>query len=477
MAVRVDWPSWVWPLMVAGLAAPVGLLAGVAPEFAIAAALALAFLLLISSDLATGVVLFTGISFFETVPGLGGASLTKFVGLLLALAWLGTLATRPDVKGDFLRVHPRISGALIMFLAWNGLSYAWSEHPASALDALSRFALNAILFLLVFTAIRRERDVLRVFWAFIIGASLATIVGVLSGSGPTPYGEAARISSSSDNANELAAVLVASFSLAAGLALVARRSPALRTAAFGAAAISLAGIVLTVSRSGLIALFVAVIAAIVFAGRWRPRVLVMSALVVGSAVLYFAAFAPATARERVTSSEKGGHGREDIWKVGWRMVEAHPVRGVGAGNFSTSSIHYLLVQPGLLRRSDFIVDTQKVAHNAYLQAWAETGVIGLGLFLAVILGLLACSLRAIKRFERDGNLMMEVLARAQLVGTIGLLSSLFFSSDEYNKQLWLLLAMGPAMLAIASRHDDEPVSEPADVDGRPAAPSELNPAT
>ena len=76
-------------------------------------------------------------------------------------------------------------------------------------------------------------------------------------------------------------------------------------------------------------------------------------------------------------------------------------------------------------------------------------MIGLGLFLAVILGLLSCSLKAIKRFERDGNLLMEILSRAQLVACIGLLSSLFFSSDEYNKQLWLLLAMGPAMLAIA----------------------------
>ena len=49
-----------------------------------------------------------------------------------------------------------------------------------------------------------------------------------------------------------------------------------------------------------------------------------------------------------------------------------------------------------VRRADFIVDTQKVAHNAYLQAWAETGIIGLALFLAVILGLLSCSLKAIR---------------------------------------------------------------------------------
>jgi O-antigen ligase len=453
MAVRADWTRWIWPLMLAGLAALLGLLAGLAPEFAIAAALAIAFLVLISSDLAVGVVLFAGISFFETVPGLGGTSLTKFVGLLLALAWLGTVATQPDAKRDFLRVHPRIMGALLMFLAWNGLSYAWSEHPAAALDALSRFALNGILFLVVFTAIRNERDVVRVFWAFVVGASLAVVVGVLTGAGPTPYGEAARVTSSSNDSNELAALLVASLALATGLALVARRKPALRIVAFGAAAVSLSGIILTVSRSGLIALVVAVIAAIIFAGRWRPRVVAMSAVIVGCSVLYFAFVAPTATRERVTSSDEGGHGREDIWKVAWRMVEAHPIRGVGAGNFPTSSIHYLLIQPGVLRRSDFIVDTQKVAHNAYLQAWAETGIIGLGLFLAVIIGVLACSLKAIKRFERDENLMMEVLARAQLVGCIGILASLFFASNEYNKQLWLLLAMGPAMLAIAKARD------------------------
>ena len=459
MAVRADWARWGWPLLMAGVAAPVGFLAGWAPELAFATAIGLAFLLVIASDLAIGVVVFTAISFFETVPGLSGASLTKFVGLLLALAWLGTLATQPDAKRDFLRVHPRISGALLIFLAWNGLSATWSEQPAGALDALSRFGLNAILFLIVFTAIRNERDVIRVFAAFVIGASLATIAGVLTGSGPTPYGEAARISGASDNSNELAAVLVASLALSTGLAIVARRSPVLRLAAFGAGVLSLAGIVLTVSRSGLIALGFAVIAAIIFSGRWRPRIVLMSAVVVGAAVLYFAAFAPYAARQRVTSSEQGGHGREDIWRVGWRMVQAQPILGVGAGNFSTSSIHYLLIEPGLLRRSDFIVDTQKVAHNAYLQAWAETGIVGLALFLGVIIGVLACTVKAVRRFERDGNLLMEVLARAQLVGTIGLLGSLFFSSDEYNKQLWLLMAMGPAFLAIAGYQAKQDRSE------------------
>ena len=115
------------------------------------------------------------------------------------------------------------------------------------------------------------------------------------------------------------------------------------------------------------------------------------------------------------------------------MVEAHPLEGVGAGNFHTSSIHYLLVQPGLLQRSDFIADTQKVAHNVYLQTWAELGAIGLALLLILVFAVLRSGFRAIRAFEKLGDLQMEILARAQVVAVIGLLASLFFSSDEYKK--------------------------------------------
>jgi O-antigen ligase len=335
----------------------------------------------------------------------------------------------------------------VMFLAWAGLSYAWSEHPGAAVDAVFRLSLNAILFLVVYTAIRTPRDATRVLAAFVIGACAAALVAVLTGTGPEAYGQAARISGESENANELASTLVASLALALGLAFAARRSPALRFAALSGATISMLGIVLTVSRSGLVSLGVAALAAIVLAGRWRPRVAVVSVLVALSTVVYFAALAPSSARERVTEI-KGGTGREDIWTVAWRMVEANPVQGVGAGNFQTSSIHYLL-EPGALTRSDFIVDTQKVTHNVYLGTLAELGIIGLALLLALILSLLACAFHAIRGFERIGDIQMEILARANLVALLGLLASLFFASDEYKKQLWLLLAMAPTMLAIA----------------------------
>jgi O-antigen ligase len=457
MAARIDWARWFWPVAMACVAAPVGLLAGLNPAFAIVAALAFVLLLVVMADLANGVVLFTFIIYFEQIPGLtGGAlSLTKVAGLLLAVAWLATLATRPDAKTDLLRQHPWLGAVLVLFLAWAGLSFAWAENPASAFEAFYRLALNGILFMIVYTAIRTPRDAIRVFAAFVIGAVAAMGIALASGTEPTPYGEAARISGEFANANTLASTLVAALALSMGLAIAARRSPALRFAALFAAFFALFGVMLTVSRAGLVALGVAALAAIIFSGRWRTKATVLSITVSLGAVVYFAALAPPEARERVSTAD-GGTGRQDIWKVAWRMAEDNPVRGVGAGNFSTSSIHYLIA-PGLLRRSDFIVDTQKVAHNVYLETLAELGIVGLSLLVVLILLVVRCSYAAVRQFERNGDVAMEIIARAQLVAMIGFLASLFFSSDHYSKQLWLLFSTSPMLLAIArsQQPDDE----------------------
>ena len=136
------------------------------------------------------------------------------------------------------------------------------------------------------------------------------------------------------------------------------------------------------------------------------------------------------------------------------MVEDHPVRGIGNGNFANTSVHYLL-QPGAIVRDDFIIDTPKVAHNSYLEVLAELGVIGLVLFLTVLGFALACIVKAAWLFERVGDRQMELLSRALFVALVGLLASDFFGSRQFEKQLWLLLALGPAFLALARAQLEE----------------------
>ena len=125
---------------------------------------------------------------------------------------------------------------------------------------------------------------------------------------------------------------------------------------------------------------------------------------------------------------------------------------MGLGNFQNSSIRYLL-QPGEIQRADLVIDARKVAHNTYLQAAAETGIPGVLLYLGVVGAALACFWRAAQLFAQQGDEELEILTRALMIGLIGLLVGLVFISEGYMKQLWLLLGMGPAVLAIANARD------------------------
>jgi O-antigen ligase len=163
-------------------------------------------------------------------------------------------------------------------------------------------------------------------------------------------------------------------------------------------------------------------------------------------VVYFAAIASQSALQRVTMSDTSG--RADIWTVGWRMVQAHPLTGVGSGNFQAASIHYL-EQPGSITSANLIVDVPHVAHNIYLELLADLGIPGLIAFLGIVLASMGAAWRAAEEFRRAGRQDLELLARCLLLALVAFMAADFFLSGEFSKQLWLLLALAPATLAVA----------------------------
>jgi O-antigen ligase len=439
-------PDLGWPLVLLGMAAALGLLAGVDPSLAVAAALGLVFVALLTANLALGLCLFLIISFLEVLPGISELSFTKIAGLLLIFSWLGTVAARHEKQEQFFSEHPFATYALTLFLAWATLSALWAESAGEAATTVSRFGLNFLLFPIVYTAVRERKHALWVALAFVAGAVASASYGLIAGA---PADEEGRLSGAVNDPNELAAVLVAGLVLAGVLVSVLKRSTLLRLAVAGAAVLCAAGVFFSLSRGGLIALALALMASLFVAGRWRARAVTVTLVALVGAVAYFAAFAPLEARERVTTIE-GGSGRSDIWRVGGRMVESNPIGGVGAGNFDVSSVHYLL-EPGAILRDEFIVDTPKVAHNTYLEIVAELGFVGLLLFLSIIAFSLRCAVKAARGFAHTGDGEMELLARGLVVAVIGILVADIFISAQFSNQLWILLALGPSLLGISGR--------------------------
>ena len=46
---------------------------------------------------------------------------------------------------------------------------------------------------------------------------------------------------------------------------------------------------------------------------------------------------------------------------------------------------------------------------------------------------------------------MELFARGMIVALVGILAADFFISEQFGKQLWLLLGLGPALYGVARR--------------------------
>jgi putative inorganic carbon (HCO3(-)) transporter len=469
MAARIDWSTWLGPAFIALAGAMLGVLAGIDPRLAIVAALGFGFVLIVLTDLAAGIAVFAFLSFVEVLTiGNDTVSVTKLAGLLLAASWFALMTTRPRSELDFFSVHPYITVALGCFIGWVLISTSWAVGTGETLGSAGRYALDALLFVIIFTAIRTPKQLGWVMLAFVLGAAVAAFRGIIA---PTGEEAAGRLGTDILDPSQLSAVLVSGVALSLGVIVLFRNSPLLRVGALTIAVFAVVAISLTASRGGVVALGIAMIAAIVLGGRWRIQITVLVALFGAMTYLYFATVAPTDIRERIISpnvgQEKIEEGRTTLWQVAWRAFEANPVKGVGSGNFSLVSRNYLL-EPGVLARTDEIVgDNPKVVHNSYLEVAAELGVVGFVLFSLIVLFSLGSTLRASRLFRLIGDRRMQAVALCIAVALIGDLGALFFISDQYSKQLWILMGLGPVVLSIArtakERHDSGLPAEPLGV--------------
>jgi O-antigen ligase len=450
MTLRLPDTQTIWVSTVCGLlAAALGILAGLDAKLAIAAALGLAFTLIALADLSIGLALFSFLGFVVVLPNFAGETLSvlKVAALPLLISWIAMITRERSHERNLLFAHPAFCLAMLLFVGWVLLGYLWAYEPGLVPAAVFRYALAAILIFIVFAAVRSERDVKLIAVAMVAGAVCAAIYGFLNPA-PEEFGQLSRLGGTLGNPNELATVLVIGIGLSAGLA-AATKDLVARALALSAGAICFVGILMTGSRGGLIALVAMLVAAIAVAAGKRTRLIVATMLLFLVGVGYVLMVAPPQSRERFLHPGSGS-GRTDIWTVGTRMIAAHPVEGVGAGNFPAASIQYVL-QPGSLKESQYVIDTPKVAENTYLEVFAELGIPGALLFLSLIAFSVSCGLKALSLIRGRGEPGLQALTTAFVVSTFGLLVADFFGSKEYARELWLLMGMGVALLAIARR--------------------------
>jgi O-antigen ligase len=408
----------------------------------------LCYLPLLFVNLRLGFALWIPLIFLQGVPALrlGGEA----AGVLIVVAWFGALRSSGDTVLTVLNRHRGVLAALAGLLVWLTLSLTWADDPSRGSGDFEPWFALAALFVVTMTTVITPHAVRLVAVAFVVGGVLSVCVGVLDGSLTSAVDGGARFEGAGGDPNFLAASIVAAAIIAAGL-LASTSSPLVRLLLVLAIATLIAGLVGSASRGGALAAGVTIVAALVFFKDRRLHVLAVTGVVVGIAALMFAN-APEQ-WERITDFDDD-NGRSDLWTVAWEMGKDNPVVGVGLHNFVVHSAEYVQ-EPGQVEQVGLIAETPKVAHNTYLQLFAEGGIVALSLFLAVAVGCLRAAKRAADRFELQGERSLATLARSVLVATISILAAAWFLWAALDMRLWLLLGLGPALLAVASRRANE----------------------
>lgn len=451
-AVRADLADRGAAAFVSGAAAFGAVLLGVgsvaAPPVAVVVAVGVVFATVAFRNLAAGLALFTVLTFFDRATALStsGLSPVKLTGLALALIWALVAINRVGDVPLLIREYPKFAFATIAFAGWALASALWAEDSQRAVSTAFRLVLSAVLVFIVFSALRERKHVHWIVAAFVIGTFGAELIGFLDIYAPDP-GEEGRLAGGFDDPNELASVLVAAVAIA-GFAFAASRNARLRWILAGLTGVFGFALIRTDSQAGIVALGVALVLAIAFSGRARPLAVTAIASLALVATVYYTVVTPPVLVETISSSENVG-ARESLWTAAKAMAKDHPIVGVGAGNFVTLSPSYTLDDLNL-PRADMLLKGE-IVHNTYLEVLTELGPPGLLMLLGLIAAAFVLYVRAARRFERAGEWELEMVTRGAFIATAAMLTASAFATATYEKQLWLLLALAPALDALSRR--------------------------
>ena len=347
-------------------------------------------------------------------------------GSLYCDGWRRPLRTPYDIPILLLLV----AGVISVFVA--------ADHRGALGLYRAYFVEPVAIFYVAIDLLRRKESIGRALIALAIGSSAFALLNLFVfaqavqhhqlnvGSAPSAlYGDS----------NYVAMYLEPPVALAAGLVLFAS-SPRWRW--LGIAWLTIAGAALFVmfSKGTYLALAVLAMVAVISVGRWRVQL--FGALL---AVALIVSRIPAI-EQRFSTAVSSLAGRVQLITVTLRMLNEHPLFGVGLGGYS------------------FKLNGQTpevYPHNVWLTFWVEIGLLGVIAFAVVLFGLLWRGWRAWPRtagFERA--VLWGVLGALVLWAVHGLVDSPYWKNDM-SVEFWVLAAIEVAILA-SLRH--EPTAVP-----------------
>lgn len=366
----------------------------------------------------------------DLVPALEGAPIAKG----LAFAALALLMGGKLLRREIYWVRSHFNYAMAALLGAVVISVIDSVDPAISVGFFTNvFVKIAVLwFLMMETMVTRRRTVAfqvtiaimtSLIAAYSIGARILE-ANLIEGTRSSFVGLLA-------DPNDLALTLLMSVPFLAEAAL-SRRAGKWRALWLVLLALNLGGLLVTQSRGGLLGLGAA---GFVFT-RQRIRSTVLVLGMMGVALAGLILVSGITERATVTGYQgsvvdASARGRLDAWIAGGRMLAYNPMTGVGLDQV-TDMYSYYAVNP---------IDWRpKTSHNAFVQAAAETGLLGITPLLALVAMAFWSTWRLLTEAPPDTTPTEAALLRSQLGTLAAVMVSACFLSVAWSWFFYIVIA-------------------------------------
>ena len=451
----------LWAALATGSALVLGGAAVADTVVALAFALGLALVLIVTVRPAALLVILTATVSLSVVT-LSGVTISRIAAPLTLLVVLAALIRG---AGSLRPAAPLLW--VFLFALWAVASGFWSVSPGGTAFQLGSLAI-AVVYMLAFASLLSSRsDLDRVLYSFAVTALGVGIFGIVSSRG--------RAEGISGDANAFALVQVVALPLVIVLASEARRLWA-RAGLYVVAVTIVVSVLASLSRGGLLTLLAVTLLALTIPARTFFRSRGQKALVIlllctgaGYGFQTTAQALPDRIDAIFVQEDRTGSGRLNAWRAAWAAIQERPVLGLGYGGFDPSANDLLLRTPGVDLSNQNLRPEGLKAHSTFIGTLAELGVPGLLLLLGILGSTARALWRTARRAHQVGSLFLARAASALLVSLIGWSVGAMFLSAETARTLWIIIGISLALpkLLPAQAWGRAPGTPPGASSGRP----------
>ncbi|CAE6908924.1 COG3307 Lipid A core - O-antigen ligase and related enzymes [Vibrio sp. B1FIG11] len=407
------------------------------PIFIVAICFAPLAILLVLNQTFWLVTLFVIFSFFrihEAFPVIYNFK----IPLLLSLGALGALSFHLLISRQLtVYWHPSLKW-LFIFWALVIISIAFASSRDIAITAFKNTYWKIIVMTLAITwLITTPKQLAQMSKAIMVAGLLVGLVALYNASNGIDLVEGTRVSigrsfgSMLGDPNDLALVLMFPLAFTVSQLVEIRSSIWIRGFALLTCLILFLSIIETQSRGGLLG------ALSVFgyftSKHIRSRTLLVILTLVAAISLYI--IAGIDVRVSGGGAEAGidasAMGRLYAWEAAFKMALDNPLTGVGLENFYYNYFFYSSHWDGI----------NHAVHSTWFGVLAETGFVGLIVFIALIVSLVKTSLRSISLLTKQSDITLSVGANAVISGLIGTIVSGTFLTQGFVWPIYILTAL------------------------------------